>query len=111
MALTRRQFFRRLWNPADKSRAQRLARYEIMETYVRTHLLPYDFSLTAEQEADLFAEVRAALERSPDDLLFSALICGIIEEVVEAKIRPWREENRLRSQSDRLKEIRDAAAD
>ena len=111
MSLSRRQFFRRLWNPSDASRAQRLARYEVMETYVRTHLLPYDFSLTSEQEADLFAEVRALLERSPDDELFSVFIRAIVEEVVETKIRPWREENRLRSESDRLKEVRDAAAD
>ncbi|PYS50131.1 MAG: hypothetical protein DMG13_21875 [Acidobacteria bacterium] len=100
-----------MWNPSDASRAQRLARYEVMETYVRTHLLPYDFSLTSEQEADLFAEVRALLERSPDDELFSVFIRAIVEEVVETKIRPWREENRLRSESDRLKEVRDAAAD
>jgi len=88
-----------------------LARYEVMETYVRTHLLPYDFSLTSDQEADLFAEVRATLERSPDEELFSAFMRPIIEEKVEAKIRPWREENRLRSQSDHLKELREAAAD
>jgi hypothetical protein len=82
-----------------------------METYVRTHLLPYDFSLTSEQEADLFADVRATLERSPDEELFSAFIRAIIEEVVDTKIQPWREENHLRSRSDRVKEIRDAATD
>ncbi len=111
MSLSRRQFFRRLWNRADKSRSQRLARYEVMETYVRTHLLPYDFSLTSEQETDLFAEVRGTLERSPDEELFSAFIRAIIEEVVDTKIQPWREENHLRSQADRLKEIRGAATD
>jgi len=82
-----------------------------METYVRTSLLPYDFSLTSEQEADLFCEVRSTLERSSDDELFSAFMRPIIEEVVGTKIRPWREENLLKSQSDRLTEIRNGASD
>jgi len=59
----------------------------------------------------LFADVRATLERSPDEELFSAFIRAIIEEVVDTKIQPWREENHLRSQADRLKEIRGAATD
>src|SRR5207249_9434074 len=106
MSLSRRQFFRRLWNPAEKSRSQRLARYEVMETYVRTHLLPYDFSLTSEQETDLFAEVRGTLERSPDEELFSAFIRAIIEEVVDTKMQPWREEKHLRRQEERQKKLR-----
>lgn len=111
MSLSRRQFFRRFWGPTDKSRPERLARYEVMETYVRTHLLPYDFSLSADQEAELFAGVRTALERASDNDLFSVFIRGQIEEVVETKIQPWREESRLKQQAERLKEIRDSAAD
>jgi len=44
-----------------------------------THLLPYDFSLTAEQEADLFAEVRTTLQG--DDELFSVVIRHMMEEL------------------------------
>ena len=82
-----------------------------METYVRTHLLPYDFSLTAEQEADLFAEVRTILQGATDDELFSVVIRHMMEELVDVKVQPWREENRLKNQLERVKEIRDAAVD
>ncbi|HYR92386.1 MAG TPA: hypothetical protein VE422_50540 [Terriglobia bacterium] len=82
-----------------------------METYVRTHLLPYDFSLTAEQEADLFAEVRTTLHGATDDELFSVVIRHMMEELVDIKVQPWREDNRLKSQQERVKEIRDAALD
>lgn len=112
MSLSRRQFFRRFWSPADeKPRPDRGPRYDVMETYVRTHLLPYDFSLTAQQEAELFGEVRAALERASDNDLFSVVIRAQIEEVVEAKLAPWREESRMHHQSERIKEIRESAPD
>jgi len=111
MPLSRRQFFRKLLNPAEQSRAERSARYQIMETYVRTHLLPYDFALTAEQEARLYADVRAGLEETNDEELFSAIIRFKVEEVVDARIRPWREESQLKNRADRLNEIRSAAAD
>jgi hypothetical protein len=111
MSLSRRQFFRRFWSPTEKSNEQRQARYEIMETYVRTHLLPYDFSLTAEQEAELFADVRTTLHGATDDELFSVVARHMMEELVDVKVQPWREENRLKDQSERVKEIRGAAVD
>ncbi len=111
MSLSRRQFFRKFINPAEKSRAERLARYEVMENYVRTNLLPYDFSLTADQEAELFAEVRSALEMTNDEELYSAIIRFKVEEVADAKIRLWREDSRLKDQLDRVREIRNAAPD
>jgi hypothetical protein len=111
MSLSRRQFFRRFIGSNEKTNAQRAARYEVMETYVRTHLLPYDFSLTADQEAELFSDVRAALEGSTDEELFSVVIRHIMEELVDHKLQPWREENRLRDQAERIREIREAAVD
>ena len=111
MSLSRRQFFRRFLNPAEKSRAERAARYDVMQTYVRTNLLPYDFSLTAGQEAELYSVVRAALEDTADEELFSAIIRFKVEEVADAKIRPWREESQLKDQLDRLSEMRNSAAD
>ncbi len=111
MPLSRRQFFRKLLNPAEKSRAERTARCQVMETYVRTHLLPYDFSLTAEQEARLYSDVREALEATSDEDLFSAIIRFKVEEVVDARIRPWREESQLKNQAGRLNEVRNAGAD
>ena len=81
-----------------------------MDAYVRTNLLPYDFSLTAEQEAQLFAAVRAALEDTGDEELFSAIIRFKVDEVVDAKIRPWRDASQLNEQLNRVKELRDSTA-
>ena len=81
--------------PGEKSREERIARYEEMDQYVRTELLPYDFALTAPQQDELFATVRKALEESRDEELFSAIIRFTVDEIVDRKIRPWREANRL----------------
>src|SRR5262245_52993200 len=82
-----------------------------METYVRTHLLPYDFALTAAQESELLHSVRSALEETSDDELFSAILRFKVEEVVDSKIRPWRDQNQLKEQLNRLNEIRLSAPD
>jgi hypothetical protein len=111
VSLSRRQFFRRLVRPGEKTREEREARYNLMDSYVRTDLLPYDFSLTAEQEAELLAAVRAALEETGDDELFSAIIRFKVDEVVDAKIRPWRQASQLNEQLNRVNELRDSAAD
>jgi hypothetical protein len=111
MSLSRRQFFRRLMRPGQKSGEERQTRYDLMDTYVRTHLFPYDFSLTAPQESELLASVRSALEGTSDEELFSAILRFKVEEVADAHIRRWREESRLKEQADRLKEIRASAAD
>src|SRR5262245_55877308 len=67
MSLSRRQFFRRFWNPSDKSNPRRTARYEELKSYVRTCCLPYDFSLTEWENAELFAEVQIVLESATDE--------------------------------------------
>jgi hypothetical protein len=82
-----------------------------MDAYVRTNLLPYDFSLTAAQEAELFATVRRALEETGDEELFSAIIRFKVDEVVDSKIRPWREASELDEQGNRLRELRRIAVD
>lgn len=82
-----------------------------MDTYVRTHLLPYDFALTAEQESELLTSVRSALEETSDEELFSAILRFKVEEVADTKIRRWRSENQQKEQVIRLKEVRDSAAD
>jgi hypothetical protein len=111
MSLSRRQFFRRFVKPGEKTRQERRGRYELMDAYVRTHLLPYDFALTADQEAELFAAVRSALEETSDEELFSSILRFKVEEIADGKIRPWREQNQLVEQLSRLKEIRRTAAD
>src|SRR4051794_20059696 len=89
MALDRRQFFRRFL-PGDKTSDQRAGRYDSLETYVRTRLLPYDFTLSEAQEHELIAAVRALLEKMPNKDLFSPDVRVRVEEVVESKIQPWR---------------------
>ena len=111
MSFSRRQFFRRLVRPGEKTRDDRLGRYHAMDAYVRTHLFPYDFSLTPQQEAELFATVRSALEETSDEELFSAIIRFKVEEVADTKIRFWREQNERADQANRVTEIRNAAAD
>src|SRR5215467_2401745 len=110
MALSRRQFFRSLL-PGDPQSPQRVARYEALETYVRTQLLPYDFELSDEQERELLAEVRSVLEKASNDDLFAYQIRGRLEEVVEAKLQPWRNKSDVDALADRLREIRQIAPD
>src|SRR5215471_14585910 len=105
MALSRRQFFRSLM-PGDPNSPQRLARYQTLETHVRTQLLPYDFELTEDQERELLAEVRSVLEKTSNDDLFAHHIRGRLEEIVEAKIQPWRKQSDVDALADRLREIR-----
>ena len=111
MSLSRRQFFRNLVHPGQKTPEQRRERYEAMDAFVRTSLLPYDFSLTAEQESELFAAVRSDLEQTTDEELFSAILRFKVEEIVDRKIRVWRDEDLLNQRLARLNEIRQAAVD
>jgi hypothetical protein len=97
--------------PGQKSPEERRSRYDLMDTYVRTHLLPYDFALTAEQETELLTSVRSALEETSDEELFSAILRFKVEEAADIKIRRWRNENQLKEQVIRLKEVRDSAED
>ena len=110
MSFSRRQFFRRfLGNEGQTPR--RLERYETLLAYARTQLLPYDFSLTTEQEAELLSAVRSILETSSDSVLFSTEIRAQIEEIVEAKIEPWRNQVYSVARTERLREVRRAAPD
>jgi hypothetical protein len=57
MDLSRRHFFRRLWSTGDKRRKNGW-RYTVLESFARTQLLPYDFSLTDEQLSAMQEGVR-----------------------------------------------------
>jgi hypothetical protein len=82
-----------------------------LETYIRTNLLPYDFSISAEQEADLFAAARSVMERATDEELFAFTMRVQIEKVVAQKLDPWREESLLQDRAGRAREIRESAVD
>ena len=91
MALSRRQFFRRLVNSGERSLQERLNRYTALESYVRTHLLPYDFGVTDQQLSELIADVRTNLETATDEDLFSSRIYGLVDSIADNEIQPWRE--------------------
>jgi len=97
MALSRRQFFRHFLNPNERSVQERSARYDALESYVRTHLLPYDFGVTEQQVSELLGDIRAMFERATDEDLFSSGIYNTIDSIAEAKIQPWREAYWLQS--------------
>jgi hypothetical protein len=91
MPLSRRGFFRKLVNPTSRTREERQERYDLMDQYVRTELLPYQGPLTYDQEVELFAAVRTDLESTGDEELFSAVLRFRVEELVDRKIRAWRD--------------------
>jgi len=93
MSLSRRQFFRRIVQPGHKSPEERRVRYELMDDYVRSYLLPYDMALTPDQQTELLSTVRRELEDTNDEELFSSILRFKVEEVVDQKIRMWRQEN------------------
>ncbi len=110
MSLSRRQFFGHFWG-GKKNEAQRSVRMRALETYVRTNLLPYDFAISAQQEADLFSAVRSLMAQASDDDLFAFTMRVRIEEMVRAKLDPWREDSLNQDRAHRNKEIRESAID
>jgi hypothetical protein len=109
MSLSRRQFFRRFWNTEDKTAAQRLARYETLESDARRYFLPYDFCLTPDQETELFSNLRSILEPLSNEELFSPSIIQKIETLMEERIRPWRDANWSAERAAHAREVRQAA--
>jgi len=98
MPLSRRQFFRRFVNPGARTVQDRLTRYAAVDSYVRTHLLPYDFAVTDQQCSELYAEVRRTLEIMDDDELFAPEVYRTVDMVADGKLQPWREAYWLQDQ-------------
>jgi hypothetical protein len=55
--------------------------------------------------------VRTALEETGDEELFSEILRFKVDEVVDSKIRPWREASYLDEEGTRLRELRRIAVD
>ena len=70
-------------------------RYAILDSYLRTNLLPYDFAVTDHQCAELAGDVRRSLELMGDEELFSSQAYRIVDSIAESKIQPWREASSL----------------
>jgi hypothetical protein len=111
MELSRRHFFRRLWSTGERTEEERLARYGVLESFARTQLLPYDFSLTDDQISAMQAGVRFHLKATRDNELFAAEICVKLQKIVDAMVEPWRQEHFLRIESElsRAEQNREAA--
>jgi hypothetical protein len=60
MPISRRQFFRGFTGRGDPEQKE-LARVAAIDAYVRTHLLPYDFSLTDEETSQVLEAVRSGM--------------------------------------------------
>ena len=111
MGLSRRHFFRRLWSTGDRTPEERLSRYTVLESFARTQLLPYDFSLTDEQISAMQAGVRFHLKATRDNELFAPEICVKLQKIVDAMIEPWRQEHFLKLEAElaRAEKNREAA--
>ena len=88
MELSRRHFFRRLWSTGERTPEERQARYAVLESFARTQLLPYDFTLTDEQLAVMMAGVRFQLKATRDDELFAPKICVKLQRIVDSMTDP-----------------------
>jgi len=92
MAISRRQFFRGIVGQSEGRQRIEESRTSILDTYVRTNLLPYDFALTAEQTDELLAAVNIAIQPADNEDLFTYERRQKMNQVVEETLQPWREE-------------------
>ena len=92
MAISRRQFFRGLVGQSEDRERELEKRRFAVESYVRTNLLPYDFSLTAEQTTEVLAAAVAATDIEGDGELLTYDHRTRLREIVEARVDRWREE-------------------
>ncbi len=91
--IDRRAFFSGLWKRRpqfQRTRAERKTRYKALETHVQLHFLPNDFALTEAEEAFLWSRVRALLELTDDQNLFSTGITKRLSQLVEDILEPLR---------------------
>ena len=88
--INRRQFFGRFLKqkPKQTPPADRNARYDKREVYVRTHLIPDDLELSGQQESQLFTQVRDALKRTSNEELTRHDVFSI-KCPVFAQLRSW----------------------
>ena len=89
MPMSRRQFFRGFTGKEEPRHP--LDRATAVDAYVRTHLLPYDFSLTDEQVEHLLGVVRGDLAGG-EGTDFSSEERQRIAAIAQEMIRGWREE-------------------
>ena len=89
MPMSRRHFFRAVTGKEEPR--HQLNRATALDAYVRTHLLPYDFSLTDEQVEHLLGVVRCGLAGG-EGTEFSSEERQRIAAIAQETIRVWRED-------------------
>jgi len=89
MPMSRRQFFRGFTGKQEPR--HQLNRATAIDAYVRTNLLPYDFSLTDEQVEHLLGVVRCELP-GEEGTEFSSEERQRMAAIAEEMIRAWRED-------------------
>jgi hypothetical protein len=89
MRMSRRQFFRGFTGKEGPRRP--LTRADAIDAFVRTNLLPYDFSLTDEQVEQLLVTVRSELAAGEGNE-FSNKERHRMAAIAQGTIQTWREE-------------------
>jgi len=94
MPISRRQFFRRFLGPDDQGLQDRKLRVESLEAFLRSTLLPYDFSLDAQQTSELFAEIQSRVAVLPEEEMtsYSVPVRELMDSINRSKIDPWRDQ-------------------
>ncbi|HZI51014.1 MAG TPA: hypothetical protein VFE29_04275 [Terriglobia bacterium] len=90
MSLSRRQFFRGFKGPTPEQLRERRTR--LVETYVRTNLLPYDFALTAAQTAEALAAAVAGVDLAKIEDTLTPEHRLRLRDIVDEMVLRWRTE-------------------
>jgi hypothetical protein len=90
MSISRRQFFRGFVGPTAEQQRER--RVHLVENYIRTNLLPYDFALTGEQTLDILTAAIAGLDLGSvgDALTYDQRLQ--IRDIVDGRVQQCRDE-------------------
>jgi hypothetical protein len=101
MPISRRQFFRGFTGRGDPAQKE-LERAAAIDAYVRTHLLPYDFSLTDEETMQVLEAVRCGMETGDQGSTLTESDRRRMMEMADGVIQPlrdqfWRAEEARRS--------------
>lgn len=92
MSISRRQFFRGLSRHGEDRQQEYRRRVHSVESYVRTNLLPYDFSLTGEQAAEALGAAVEGIDITTEGELLGDMHVKRLREIVDEKVERWRAE-------------------
>ena len=91
MSISRREFFRG-FTPKVSSSRSKLDRASAIDAYVRTHLLPYDFSLTDDEVKQVLETVCSGMNTESDETELNDGERRHMMDLAEQVIRPLRDQ-------------------